>query len=726
MGSKLQKRHTSAAVQVAAVWPFPVGGVFLFIALVASLALVIEHIAGLALPGCGAGGACEQAADSIWGKVPLIDWPVSFLGLAYFSAALTGWIIARSGLPQLLRWVVRLGALGSAFFCVIIVVEWLFCPYCIASHIANFAFWVCMERSRSSVRRVGPVLAAAVVVFAVVSAGAGTWDYTKRAARAAAAEAERADSAQKMLARLRDLDPQAAPTPPTTAPVVEPATTEPTSDDPGGDEPAPITESPVAPATQESVAAEPPPVAAPETNVAAGAEVKPFTGRWRIGPEAAPIRIMIFTDYQCRDCRRIEKQLEEILHERDDVSLSMKHFPFCQECNAHVSRDMHANACHAARAAEAIGMMYGNDAFWKMHNWLFERGGSFRTTKEVTDGIRSLGYDPDGFMQVWRSDETLERVRADADEGHKLGLFFTPMIFINGIELKGWDAPNALKRTVEQIAATNPPARTAAFDHPPEASEKYVEDWEDEPQRSMPPDKQAWMLGPEKAKVRVVVWGDYQEKGSSEADAVIRAYLTNHPDVSYTFRHYPFNSDCNPNLPYQRHPLACWASRAAEAAGRLAGSDGYWRMHAWLMQNYDMPLRAAAEKYNVDAIELGTALFTLAEKDRTKNVAKLKLDVDAVLAAMQAAADDGLRAQAVEMGLDADLLVKTMDDPDIQANIVDDVEMGKKKLPRLRYGMPPGLFSIPTIFVNYRFVPRWKMPDGPDILEMILDRAAQE
>ena len=36
--------------------------------------------------------------------------------------------------------------------------------------------------------------------------------------------------------------------------------------------------------------------------------------------------------------------------ERDDVSVSAKHFPFSNKCNASMNQDMHPNACMAARA----------------------------------------------------------------------------------------------------------------------------------------------------------------------------------------------------------------------------------------------------------------------------------------------------------------------------------------------------------------------------------------
>jgi protein-disulfide isomerase len=270
----------------------------------------------------------------------------------------------------------------------------------------------------------------------------------------------------------------------------------------------------------------------------------------------------------------------------------------------------------------------------------------------------------------------MRRIREDAKEAETLGLHFTPMIFINGVELKGWWAPGALTRTVDQVAATNPPARTATFDHPPTALDKYVADWRDDPVRQLPFDLQAWTLGPQEARIKIVAWGDYQEPYTAEADTIIRGFMARRGDVSYTFRHCPFNSDCNPNVKDKRHPLACRTAQAAEAAGRLGGNDAYWKMHVWLMEN------------------------------------------------QKQVSDQSLAAQAVLIGLDADAFMAALSSPEVQANIADDLTAGTK-LPVLRYGMPPGLNSIPSIFINGRYVPRWRLGEQ-SVLDRILDAAAAD
>jgi protein-disulfide isomerase/uncharacterized membrane protein len=602
---------------------FIAGVVCLLLASVMSAMLVLDHLGGLSLPGCGPGSECAKAAASVWGKVPYINWPVSFLGLAYFLGALIAWLASRQGVPAAFRWLVRLGALASFGFILVIIFGGYACKYCLAAHAGNFGFWACVELSRGiSTASLRPITTT-IAVFVAASIVLGIVDAREKRIAERKQEALLAESTSQIIGASAQ-----------------------TATPPGKGASAPTT----APAGAEPV----------------------FTGRYRVGPAEAAIRIVMFTDYQCEDCYKIEQQLVQLYNTRKDLSVSIKHFPFNSECNPGLGSTLHGNACWAARAAEAAGKLWGPEGFWKMHVWLFNQKGRFETTAALENGIREIGYDPKGFIQAMTSDEPLELIKADVAEAKRLGLYFTPMIFINGVELKGWTAPNALLRAVEQVAATNPPARSAAFDHPPAAFEKYVDDWRVQPLLMLPPDKQAWTLGPADAKVKIVMWGDYQEEGCTQADAIIRAFAKGRTDLQYTYRHYPFNSDCNPRLKEQRFPNSCRAAKAAEAAGRLGGNDGYWKMHGWLMEN--------REKFS----------------------------------------DAALRAAATQMGFDADALLAAMEQPELQANIVDDIEAAKQ-LPQLRHGLPPGLYGIPTIFVNGRYIPRWQLDDKPVLKDILLE-----
>ena len=119
------------------------GMVFMLIACVASGVLALKQLGwlGESLPGCGPQSGCGAVTNSVWGKIPGIMWPVSYVGFAYFVGMLVAWgTNAMQGTPNTLRWIARLSALCSFSFMVVMVVMDSFCVYCITAHVANFAF----------------------------------------------------------------------------------------------------------------------------------------------------------------------------------------------------------------------------------------------------------------------------------------------------------------------------------------------------------------------------------------------------------------------------------------------------------------------------------------------------------------------------------------------------------------------------------------------------------
>ncbi len=65
---------------------FVIGLACLTVAAAASFVLVAGHLHLFTPPGCGAGSPCLRAAQSVFGTVPVLGWPTSFVGMAYFTS----------------------------------------------------------------------------------------------------------------------------------------------------------------------------------------------------------------------------------------------------------------------------------------------------------------------------------------------------------------------------------------------------------------------------------------------------------------------------------------------------------------------------------------------------------------------------------------------------------------------------------------------------------------
>ena len=621
---------------------FIAGIVLLLICAAAALLLSLEHLVGLSLPGCGAGSPCQQAAASIWGKVPYIGWPVSHVGLAYFLALLAAWFPMRHGVPGIVRWIVRLGVLGSIGFTTIMLRGGYVCPYCLATHAGNVAFWILLESSAYRLGGRGSRRAATrwplttgAVAFALVSAALAVVETQTKHAAAAIAETRFESSSAAILAAGQ----RAA---------SEPSLTEP---------PPPAATEPVEPAPSEIATSEP----------ASAPSVAGFTGRYRLGPERAVLRFVLFMDYQCSACQGTDIELKKLLAEHDDLSLSVKQWPGDPACNPYTP-NRHTGACLAARAAEAAGILGGNDAFWKLHFWLFDHSGHF-TDDELRKAVGDFGFDADEFERVMQSEETARRVYADVEEGFELALSTTPMIFVNGVEFTGWAAGNALTRLVSKVLSANVPAATAENDHPPPATDAFIRDWFTERPFRLLLTNRSWTLGPDTARVRVVVWGDYQQPNTALAERIIREFAAGRDDVQYTFHAYPLSRACNPSAEEDENPLACRAAVAAEVAGELGGATGFWKVHDWLMHN---PQR---------------------------------LD------------DDDLCAAVAQMGFDSHVFMLLLDDPGVSAAVANEALLGAETAQRA------GLQKTPRIFINNKPVRRWLHGQEP-LLRTLLDAAA--
>jgi protein-disulfide isomerase len=302
-----------------------------------------------------------------------------------------------------------------------------------------------------------------------------------------------------------------------------------------------------------------------------------------------------------------------------------------------------------------------------MHEWLFSQHGSF-TDQTFPQSIASMGYDYSQFAAIMQSQQTLDEVKKDIDEGEKLGIYFTPMIFINGVELKGWNAPNALTRAVQAVLAANPAPAEDSSDHAPTALEKYMADWRERPVQQIPDSITGRALGRTDAPVTVVVFGDYQEEGTREVDGLLRLFAEG-PDfkMKYVYANFPVDQSCNPSTEVTKFAGACRAAFAAEAADIMAGPEAFWKMHNWIM--------------------FTKGVFT----------------------------DEALDAEAAAEGLDPALFREAIANSATRAKIVSDAAAAKSL----------GIQSIPLVFINGKQVPRFKLDNENLLPRMIQDEAAR-
>lgn len=581
-----------AALARPTLWVLGIVG--LTLALIASGMLIYSSFSNAALPGCGQGGGCDQVYNTAFGRVPGTSVSAAVPGFAFFASALIWWLLSPRGVSPGLRWYARFGALASITFLIAMFVLkgngtiTELCKYCLASHIGNFIFVFAAE-VRGMVARTRPATPigarAAIATLLLLGVGIGVADGMNRSAIA-----ERENRAFEEELRNNGL-------------ANDPAQTNQSGQ---GDQATPPDQ-----ANQASTVARP--------DAAAGSAYGPdnlFTGRYLYGPEKARARIVIFSDYQCPDCKKIEDKLFELLARYpNDVNFSAKHAP-ADSCNPYQPTGKHPSACEAAVMAEAAGLVGGADAFYKMHVWLFGLNPAGAVNNQsgnidplaVQQGAAAAGIDATELARTIaeRATNGIDQfIGADMDETQTVGLYWTPMLFVNGREVKNFRAFNytALERAVQAVLASDAVAKGPGGDgddRPLASCEKFLDDFynpdPDPASKAMGAfdlrpilrdHPKGYALGEANAPIQLHFWGDVMLPESRKAALAIRDAMRDRSDIRLIYHHYVFNSACNPSTPVVRpgHEQACAPAMALEAAGIMGGNDAYWKMFDWLIAN---------------------------------------------------------------------------------------------------------------------------------------------
>lgn len=164
-----------------------------------------------------------------------------------------------------------------------------------------------------------------------------------------------------------------------------------------------------------------------------------------LGPVGAPITLVEYGDLQCPHCRRAHGVLPRVMKRLGDrMRFVFRHFPITES---------HPNALHAAEAAESVAAQVGEDAFWKMHDLLYEHLPEWEDEPDDTRILqlaREAGADPDVVAADLNSDKYEEHVKADFMSGVRSGVNGTPTFFINGRRFDGdWTSVDTFVAALE-------------------------------------------------------------------------------------------------------------------------------------------------------------------------------------------------------------------------------------------------------------------------------------
>jgi protein-disulfide isomerase len=333
------------------------------------------------------------------------------------------------------------------------------------------------------------------------------------------------------------------------------------------------------------------------------------------GPAEAKLTVVLFSDFQCPFCARVEPSLAELEKAfPGQVRVVWKHQPL----------PMHPQAVPAALASEAAREQ---GKFWPMHARLFSDPRALGP-EAFSRYAREVGLDVRRFEQAIAARRGEGRIQEDQALAAQVGATGTPTMFFNCRQVVGAQpaerlraiAEEELKKADQVLAGQRPgpgayerlckanlsaaPAAAPAPARPVQTGAIDVRP--DDPTRGSP-----------RAPVTVVVFSDFQcpfcARVSPTLDEVQRTYGDK---VRIVWKHQPLAF----------HPNALPAAEAAEAA-REQGK--FWQMHDRL---FSSQRELSPEAYERFAKEIGLDLRKFQDAVRSGR-ARTRIQEDQKLAA---------------------------------------------------------------------------------------------
>jgi protein-disulfide isomerase len=330
------------------------------------------------------------------------------------------------------------------------------------------------------------------------------------------------------------------------------------------------------------------------------------------GPKDALVTMIIFSDFQCPFCKRVEDTLKQVAQAYpQDVRFVWKDNPL----------PFHPRAKPAATLARFAYKKGGDKAFWDMHDAIFESN-----PKLEDDDLKGLaekaGIKWDDVKTAIDNNKFGEKIDGSVELANDVQARGTPHFFINGVRLSGAQPLEAFKKSIDEQLAK---AKALVAKGTPKAKvyDELMKDAKGPPppekKEIVGPDAQTPIKGPASAKVTITIFSDFQCPFCKRVEPTLAEIEKEYGNkVRFAWRHMP--------LPF--HQDAPLAGQAAQEAFAQKGNAGFWKMHDKLFEaqgtSEDAIKRPGLEKI-AQEIGLNMDKFKAA---LDSNAHKAKLDAD--------------------------------------------------------------------------------------------------
>lgn len=318
------------------------------------------------------------------------------------------------------------------------------------------------------------------------------------------------------------------------------------------------------------------------------------------GPADAPVTIVVWSDYACSHCNRVQPTLDQLARlYPGQLRLVHRALPL---------DDDDVVAFEAALAANAQG------AFRPMHDRLYAAYG--HVDRQAVELIaRELGLDMARFRADLDTHAGKASIAADIDDARAIGVSGTPTFFINGRPVHGNQPLSVFAQTVDEALAR---AAEVAKGKPADLYDAVVADGH--VHADVPPDVSnetpeldmhtayrvglglpGHQLGADDAPVTIIEWSDFAcPFCAKEAPVIAHIHEKYGDSVKIVYRHLPLHRA---------------SDLAAEAAVAAAAQGKFWPFHDKLFASFGHLTRGDLEDA-AKAAGLDMAVFRKALDER--------------------------------------------------------------------------------------------------------------
>jgi len=333
------------------------------------------------------------------------------------------------------------------------------------------------------------------------------------------------------------------------------------------------------------------------------------------GPKDALVTLVIFSDFQCPFCKRVEDTLKQVADAYgNDVRFVWKDNPL----------PFHPRAKPSATLARMAFKQKGDKGFWDAHDQLF--ASNPKLEDEDLKGIaEKVGLNWDDVKKAIDTNKYADKFDASIDLASDLQARGTPHFFINGVRLSGAQPLENFKKAIDEqmtkakAIVARGVSRAKVYD---EIMKEGKEPPPPEKKEIAAPDATDPAKGGPNAKVVIQEFSDFQCPFCKRVEPTVQAIEKEYGNkIKIVWRHMP--------LPF--HKNAPMAAEAAQEVFAQKGSAAFWSFHDKLFAGdgddaarTDRPqLEKIAQELGVDMDKFKAAL------DGSKH--KAKIDADAEL-----------------------------------------------------------------------------------------------